>query len=52
MDFDPQTAEAIAARLADLKRKLAARENSGSYKENCVAIRAEIERLESLADRP
>lgn len=35
------------ARIADLKRKLAARENHNEYKANCAEIRAEIARLEA-----
>lgn len=36
-------------RISDLKRKLAAREGKSEYRENCKAIRAEIERLEAEA---
>ena len=36
-------------RLADLRRKLAAREGKSEYKDNVKAIRAEIERLEREA---
>lgn len=47
--FDPQTPEEVAARLDDLRRKLAARESAGiNYAENVAAIRKEIERLEAL----
>lgn len=37
------------ARLEALKRKLAAREGKAEFKENVVALKAEIERLEALA---
>jgi len=40
----------IANRIEDLKRKLAARQGRSEYKENEVAIRAEIERLEKLLE--
>lgn len=46
--YDPQTPEEIADRLADLKRKLAAREGNPAYRDNVPAIRAEIARLEAL----
>lgn len=39
--------EARAARLDDLRAKLRAREGKSEYKQNVVAIRAEIERLEA-----
>lgn len=35
------------SRLADLKKKLRARENTSGYEKNCEAIRAEIARLEN-----
>lgn len=35
-------------RLADLKRKLRARQGQSAYRENCIAIEAEIKRLEEL----
>lgn len=37
----------IPARIASLKAKLAARDGKKEYAENCVAIRAEIARLEA-----
>ena len=38
----------IAARIEELKRKLAAREHIEIYRENCEEIRKEIARLEAL----
>lgn len=46
---DPKTPQEVEARLADLRAKLAKRENRSEYKANVVAIRAEIARLEALA---
>ena len=40
--------EAIENRLADLRRKLAARKGQKPYKKNCEAIQAEISRLENI----
>lgn len=42
----------VPQRIADLKRKLAARDGKSEYEENCKAIRAEIERLEGLTQQP
>jgi len=42
----------VPKRIADLKRKLAAREGKKEFKENCAAIRAEIARLEALTIKP
>lgn len=42
----------VPQRIADLKRKLAARDGKAEFKENCVAIRAEIERLEKITQEP
>jgi hypothetical protein len=38
----------VPQRIATLKAKLAARDGKAEYKENCKAIRAEIERLETV----
>ena len=38
--------QGLPARIAALKRKLAAREGKAEFKQNCEAIREEIERLE------
>lgn len=46
--FDPQTPEAIADRLTDLKRKLAARQGKNEFRDNVPAIESEIARLEAL----
>lgn len=40
--------EAIEKRLAELKRKLAARKGNKQFKDNCAALQAEIDRLESV----
>ena len=40
--------EAIEKRIAELKRKLAARKGQKAYKKNCEALEAEIARLESV----
>ena len=50
MDYNPTTPEAIAARLTDLRAKLAKRSQLpvANFGENCRAIEAEIERLEAL----
>lgn len=40
--------QGIPNRIADLKRKLAAREGKKEYKENCEALRTEITRLENV----
>lgn len=37
----------MGSRLDELKRKLAAREGKSEYKDNCMALRAEIARLEA-----
>lgn len=43
----------VPQRIADLKAKLEAREGKSEYKENCEAIRAEIDRLEAATiNRP
>ena len=44
--------QGVPQRIADLKRKLAARDGKKEFKENCVAIRAEIERLEQITREP
>lgn len=41
----------IGQRLVALRAKLKAREGKKEFKENCKAIRAEIERLEALAEQ-
>lgn len=41
----------IPRRIAALKAKLAAREGRAEFKQNCVEIRAEIERLEAATIR-
>lgn len=43
------TPEEITARIADLKAKLARRENQPGFKANAEAIRDEIARLENDA---
>jgi uncharacterized coiled-coil DUF342 family protein len=43
--------EAVEKRIADLKRKLAARKGQKPYKENCKAIQAEIDRLEAILEK-
>lgn len=40
----------IAARLDDLKAKLAEREGKTGYKRNCEELRAEISRLSALQE--
>lgn len=47
-EFDPQTPDEIADRLARLRVTLAAREGRSEFKVNVPAIRAEIARLEAL----
>lgn len=47
--YDPQTPEEIAARLADCKAKLKARQGIKIFAENVKVIEAEITRLEALA---
>ena len=42
----------VPLRIADLKRKLAAREGKAEYKENIPAIKAEIARLEAITTLP
>lgn len=42
----------IPNRIADLKRKLKAREGKGEFNENVPAIKAEIARLEALTLQP
>jgi hypothetical protein len=39
----------IPQRIASLKAKLKAREGKSEFRENVVALRAEIERLESVS---
>jgi hypothetical protein len=51
--FDPQTPEEIAARLSDIRTKLATRTNrdgtpKAGFKANVEAVKAEIARLEAL----
>ena len=41
--------QGIPARIASLKTKLKARDGKAEYKENCKALRAEIERLERVS---
>jgi len=41
----------IPQRIADLKRKLAAREGKSEFKENVPALKAEIVRLEELSQK-
>ena len=50
MDYNPTTPEGIAARLTDLRAKLAKRSQmpASNWGENCRAIEAEIARLEAL----
>lgn len=38
----------LETRIADLKRKLAARSGRAEYVENCEALKVEITRLEAL----
>lgn len=40
--------EAIENRIAELKRKLAARKGKKPYLKNCEELQAEIDRLESV----
>lgn len=47
-----ETIHGIPARIAELKRKLKAREGKKEYVENVPALRAEIERLEGLTMEP
>lgn len=42
----------IPRRIADLKRKLAAREGKAEFKDNVPAIKAEIARLEAITLAP
>lgn len=42
----------VGERLIELREKLAAREGKEEYKENCVAIKAEITRLEASTAAP
>ena len=44
--------EAVKTRIADLRRKLAARKGKKPYLKNCEAIEAEITRLEAIAAPP
>jgi hypothetical protein len=44
--------EAVKTRIADLRRKLAARKGKKPYEKNCQAIEAEIARLEAIIVAP
>lgn len=45
---DGMTPEQLADRLDDLKAKLRARQGNPVFNVNCLAIQAEIERLEAV----